>query len=199
MAADEMVGVTALAAMLNLSQAHIGALVKQGVIPKARRNEYPLTASVSAYCRYLQAAVLGKNGSPTKSLSREEEELRKVREQADKFALDNALRRRDQLPAGEVLDFIQEVAVIYGTQLDALAGRLAGQIPGDQAEIRSLIFGESRAIRAATADRLLEYVGRIRREAGQNRELPAGQDGGPVGGLEPAAPEGKRGARAVAE
>ena len=99
-----------------------------------------------------------RTGEPA---TRDDEELRKVKEQANKLEIENAVKLYELLPVEEVADFYYTIAVVFGSQLDALAGRLSGQLPGDAAENRKLIFGEARAIRSATAEELKKEAVRI--------------------------------------
>ena len=195
--AEQTVDSDKMAEFLNLTPRRLRQLVKEGILPKESRGQYPVSRVTRAYIQYLQGLTKGLNQHDPKSLDRDAEELRKIREQADKLELENALKRREQLRADDVREFFLEVAVIYGTQLDALAGRLAGMLPGEPGENRKIIFAESRAIRSATADRLTQFAAGIGAEGGGDGECPAAENSGPVGGRKPRTSKGKRGAGPV--
>lgn len=77
-----------------------------------------------------------------------------VQEQTRRLRLQNEQAERELVPANEVQHVFSEVATIFSTQLDALAGRLAG---GDAVE-RDRIFNECRRIRLETADALEAFA-----------------------------------------
>ena len=136
-----------------------------------------------------------------KGYAPESQRERLAREQADRVALENAARRGELMPLADAIAAATEFATDIAARLDAVAGRLANEIPGitDAATARARLLEEHRAIRAASA----EHLGALSKEesllesdAGANRAA-APKDREPVGRRKPTVAVRKRGARKV--
>lgn len=88
------------------------------------------------------------------------EEARLKRHQADKAEVEAQKAKNEVLLIEDVKDTLNAVAVVYGSQLDALGGRLANELAAidEPAEIRQKLFAEGRRIREATANALEALV-----------------------------------------
>lgn len=78
------------------------------------------------------------------------------RARREKLQIEIDLARSRLVPVDGVVFFLNTIAAVYATQLDAVASRLASDLAviDDPAEIRAKLFDEMRRIRASTADRL---------------------------------------------
>lgn len=82
------------------------------------------------------------------------ERERLAKEQADKVALENSVKRGELIYADQVADALSRLAADLAARHDALPGRVAGELAGlsDPAAIRARLLDETRAIRTAFAD-----------------------------------------------
>jgi phage terminase Nu1 subunit (DNA packaging protein) len=89
-----------------------------------------------------------------------DEEARLKKFQADKAEIEAQKARREVILVEDAKDTLNDVAVVYGSQIDALGGRLANELAAidEPAEIRQRLFAEGRRIREATADALEALV-----------------------------------------
>lgn len=117
-----------------------------------------------------RARVAGKNGTKA------DEELRLLTARADSMEVDAALKRETAVDAEILKDRLFEIGAIFSSQADAIAGRLASQLPGDPGENRKLILGETRRIRELTADKLIDYARSLGATAGGAGEPSAQPD-----------------------
>lgn len=71
--------------------------------------------------------------------------------------------RLEVVPINTVTDIVLQFASIWSSSLDGLSSRVCGVIAGmtDAAEIRQVLHGETRQIRASTADSLRSAIHRI--------------------------------------
>jgi len=118
-------------------------------------------------------------GARVTAFDRNAEDARLKRFQADKAEVEAQIARREVIKVEDVQDILSEVAVIYGTQVDALGGRLANDLSSitDPAEIRAKIFEESRRIRNETADALQEFASGFSSEVGDAGKGTESEDG----------------------
>ena len=79
---------------------------------------------------------------------------RLAKEQADKFAIDNAIKRGELIQAQQVEDVLAAALATLASQLDGLPGRMATPLASldDPATVRAKLLDETRRIRAAYAD-----------------------------------------------
>lgn len=110
----------------------------------------------------------GDGEEPERGSSADEDRLLK-RARREGVELANDIRRRTVAPNNAFEDIAFNVAGIYASQLDGLGPRVAGDLSAmdDPAEIVQYIYGETRRIRAATAERLLAEVSELAAEADQ--------------------------------
>lgn len=152
-----LVSVHVLASLLNLTPRRVQQLATADIIPKPERGKYDVKGSIQGYVKFLQEKAFSKAVRETDLRA---ESIRLKKAQADKAELEAAVASGDYLPLEEVADFINEIAVIYATQLNALGGRLANELSGiaNPAEIRRRLLEESIRIRQITSDKLTGYA-----------------------------------------
>jgi len=82
------------------------------------------------------------------------ERARLHREQADKLALENAVRRKELVYTATVDALCRRAASMWASELDGVPGRMAGELVGisDAAEVRHRLFKEMRSVRKRFAD-----------------------------------------------
>ncbi len=135
--------------LTGLTQRHVQRLAKEGVIPKAKRGEYPLDESIQGYIKYLQDKVSHRD---TAAIQREikEEELRALREKND-VTLGQAV------PLEEIDRLIIAVSSRFATAVDALGPQYEAELEGAESrkEIRQILDRASTQIRKDTADELV--------------------------------------------
>jgi len=178
---------TTIAKLFNLTERRIQQLAKEGIIPKSERGKYDLVAAVRGYVKYLQERALGRSeGSYNDSSDIKVERKRLIKAQADKTESENHKLRGELVPFELVEDVLNEVAVLYGSGVDALPGRLANELAGinEPAEIKVRLFDECRQIRIATAGLLRRFAETVERgETSRfNSRCAIESDAGSVGG-----------------
>lgn len=155
-----------IAKLFNLTERRVQQLAKEGVIPKGERGKYDLVGAVRGYVKYLQERALGRSDAAyNDEADIKLERKRLIKAQADKTESENQKLRGELVPFELVEDVLNEVAVLYGTSVDALPGRLANELAGinDPAEVKSRLFDECRRIRIATADLLRRFAETVER------------------------------------
>lgn len=165
-AASPLYPASTIAKLFNLTERRIQQLAKEGIIPKAERGKYDLIGSVRNYVKYLQERALGRDdGSYTDEADIKIERKRLIKAQADKTESETQKLRGELIPFEWVEDVLNEVAVLYGSGVDALPGRLANELAGihDPAEVKARLFDECRRIRIATADFLRRFAETVER------------------------------------
>ncbi|MBF0449005.1 MAG: terminase small subunit [Magnetococcales bacterium] len=97
------------------------------------------------------------------------EQLRLTRSKADIEEIRARELAGQYLETEAVRETFAEAMVIVSTQMDGLGGRVANQLAGmtSVAEIRDLIFKETRNIRRAAADKLQKFVDEEKEESTQ--------------------------------
>lgn len=176
-----------IAKLFNLTERRVQQLAKEGVIPKGERGKYDLIGAVRGYVKYLQERALGRSdGAYNDEADIKLERKRLIKAQADKTESENQKLRGELVPFELVEDVLNEVAVLYGTGVDALPGRLANELAGinDPAEVKSRLFDECRRIRIATADLLRRFAETVERGeiSSVDSRRAEDEDTGSVGG-----------------
>jgi len=89
---------------------------------------------------------------------------RLAKEQADKFAIDNAVKRGELIKAQQVEDVLAAALATLASQLDGLPGRMATPLASldDPATVRARLLDETRRIRAAYADQFAKLGDAVR-------------------------------------
>lgn len=131
------------------------------------------------------------------------ERERLAKEQADKFAIENARKRGEIIYADQVAETLAKLGAELAARHDAVPGRVAGELAGltDPATIRQRLLDELRAVRGAFADAIAELAdafGTTEDDGGHSEAAPE-PDAKPVGRPKPRTASRKRRARAVSE
>jgi phage terminase Nu1 subunit (DNA packaging protein) len=176
-----------IAKLFNLTERRIQQLAKEGIIPKSERGKYSLVAVVQGYVKYLQDRAAGRSaGSYRDESDIKVERKRLITAQANKIESENHKLRGELVPFELVEDVLNEMAVLYGSGIDALPGRLANELAGinEPAEIKVRLFDECRQIRIATASLLRRFAETVERgeTSRLNSRCAIESDAGSVGG-----------------
>lgn len=101
------------------------------------------------------------------SASTEDRLLKRARREKLQIEIDTSRGRL--VPIEAVTTLATSIAAVYATQLDSLPSRCASDLAvlDDPAEIRARLFEETRRIRAATADRLVNRAREFARDVGR--------------------------------
>jgi phage terminase Nu1 subunit (DNA packaging protein) len=129
------------------------------------------------------------------------ERERLAKEQADKFAIENARARGEIVLVGQIAEVFSILGAELAARHDAVPGRVASEFAGttDAAVIRQRLLDELRDVRAAVGDavtKLAESFGAAD-DDGADPEAPAEPQRERVGRSKPRAPARKRRARKV--
>lgn len=124
-------------------------------MPKLAKNKYDLVGCVQWYVQHL----VGKGDSADESMEVERRLL--VRAQRRRHELEIAKRRGELIDAETVGQVINELAVIFVTQLEGMGARVAQQVAtmSDPGAIQRVLTDECRGIRQATAARVADFAG----------------------------------------
>jgi hypothetical protein len=147
-----------LARLLGLSLRTAERLAQQGVLVRVSRGRYDVPGSIQSYIAHMLTQAPGQPEEQTGDLV--EARRRLYEAQTRRIHLENETRQGELIETHVVEGYLARIALIYGTQLDSLAGRLAGELAPAMtpAEARQKLFGECRRIRAATAGELERYA-----------------------------------------
>lgn len=146
-----------LARLLTCTDRTVRRLAKEGLLPRmtnGRNAKFDAVVCVPAYIRYVRN---GESGSTTIAQAR----LKLAEAQRREIELRTRRAERQLLPLDEVASAFEAAMVTVGTQLDGLAGRMAGELATltDPATIRLRLFDECRRIRNAAATQLEAMAG----------------------------------------
>lgn len=128
---------------------------------RGQANMYDLGEVFRWYGNWQVDKVLSKGAERGgKIVDLKKEEARLKMHQADKAEVEAMRARGEVLVIDHIKQELMQIAVTFGSQLDALGGRLANDLAAitDPGEIRQLLFEEGRRIRNDTADALEELT-----------------------------------------
>ena len=146
-----MVSTGQLAQLLALTDRQIRNLAKSGVLPRSGSGRKAFDA-FDCVPKYLKHSRQGGGNSADIAAAR----LRLIDAQRHDLEMRTREREGKLLPHDEVAGAFEAAMVTVGTQLDGLAGRMAGDLVAisDPAVMRGKVFDETRRIRNAAADQL---------------------------------------------
>lgn len=150
-----------LAKLFRLTERRVQQLAKEGILVKTTHGKYDLVGSVQGYVKYLQDRAVGRQDAAyTDPTDIRLERKRLIKAQADNAECEHQVRRGTLVALDVVEQVLNEVAVLYGSSLDALPGRLAQELAGmsDPAVIKNKLFDECRQLRNLTADGLQRFA-----------------------------------------
>jgi phage terminase Nu1 subunit (DNA packaging protein) len=118
-----------LAEWLSVDPSRINQLVKEGVLQVERRGIYDAKKCVMAYIKYKN----GGEGEETqeKRLTATDATVRLKVAQAIKVELENAVNQKKLLHQELVLQYLEEMITVFTNDLEALDGRLTGELAGE--------------------------------------------------------------------
>ncbi|MEJ1365636.1 MAG: terminase small subunit [Candidatus Sedimenticola sp. (ex Thyasira tokunagai)] len=153
------------ARIVNRSPRQVSNWIKDGMPAEGTgKKGHPISIDTGKAIWWLIAKEAERqSGSGSAEGTKNSEELRLLSARADKAETEAARSREEVVPVEDIQDVLNEVAVIYASQLDAVASRNANELAGlaDPGEVRHLLFGEVRKIRQATAEKLQAYAGSL--------------------------------------
>ncbi len=140
--------------LVGLSERQFYRLVKAGVFKPVKKARYDLAQCIQTWGQY-QA-----DGQNAGDMATEKTLL--IIAQRKKVELETEEKKKELVSFSQVRQTFMEAMTIVATQLDGLAGRVAGELAGvgDPAVIRNRLFEETRRIRSAAADKLKDYASR---------------------------------------
>lgn len=159
-----------LAEHLFTSPQTIDKLRRDGVIPSPRgRAGYKLDDCRRVYLEHLRARARAPAGDPEPDEHKvqrmrnqdklEEERARLAAEQADKAAMENAIRRREVAPVAVLESYAEKVSGVVRSALEALPAQCKRRIPHLRASEINLIKQECTRASDAIADFDVSYPG----------------------------------------
>lgn len=138
--------------LLGISEAQFQRLKKAGVFSANPGHAYDLKSVIKAWAQYH-----ADGHSPGNTA----EEKRKLTiAQRQRIELDMRQRRGELVPLADAQAAFTQAMVLVAGQLDALPGRVAGELAGlsDPALVRASLFDETRRIRDAAAHVLEDFA-----------------------------------------
>tara|TARA_R110002124_G_scaffold108732_1_gene261378 strand:+ start:500 stop:988 length:489 start_codon:yes stop_codon:yes gene_type:complete len=132
---------------LGLTANRVHALGRDGVLPRGEGKQYPLQASVSAYCAHCRSLAKGKATDAELAA----EKIRLAREQADKIALQNAAARGELLDSQTIAAEWRGIITDLRAAVLAVPSRVASELGFDRKET-IVLDSEIRAAMEAIAD-----------------------------------------------
>lgn len=148
---------------LAMTQAEFGLLVdiSQPAVSDLLARDV-LTAGASAqqwlheYTRHLREIAAGRKSEGSGDLVAERTRLAK--EQADRIALQNAITKRELVPAGVLVELVSGIAAQVAVIFDALPGKIRREVPDLPSPALDAIARELAKGRNAVADMKIESV-----------------------------------------
>ena len=121
----ETVTATALAGLLGVSQRLVRDLGERGVAVRADGRRYVLAASVQGYVASLREVAAGRGAGVGLAAERQ----REAKARADRIEMQNAVARREMVPAGEVGAALGGIVRDVRARMLAVPARVAQQSP----------------------------------------------------------------------
>ena len=120
-------------------------------MPKASPGKYPVAECIQWRIKELTA---------TMGTGLEDERKRLIMTQRERAEIENAKLKSELLPAEEVATLLQQLGVIFTTQMQGLGPRLAQRVAAvdDPAVVQTVISDECTAIRAATSAAVQDFA-----------------------------------------
>jgi phage terminase Nu1 subunit (DNA packaging protein) len=141
-----LVDVKQLVQALNISEARVGQLAKEGM-PKEARGKYDLGKCMLWYIRYLQAALKRRSGATDESGRTEQRErLRLLSAEAELKELELARERGDFIALPDLEKMLTDLVVTTKARILAVGQRVSAQLVGlDRPSIEAEINRELKA------------------------------------------------------
>lgn len=158
----------AMLELFGLASSQFHQLARLGVFKQTEKGVYDLRGSIKGYVDYHRDGETGSTVAEERRLliiaQRKQIEQRTKVEAGEQVALDDARRA------------FEAAMVMVATQLDAIPGRMAGELAGvtDPAEIRATLLHEVRRVREAASAELQDWA--ADHERGAPAEAAATED-----------------------
>ena len=161
----ENVDAETVAQVLGLSARRVQQLVKNGVIPRAKRGSYNLPDVVKSWCAWLVSGkASGDLASERRKLTAAQARIKTVEAQK---AEQNVISIEDAIFA------VSRVTQALVTRLEGLPGRLSSSLVGRAAgEIHVMLRNEIRQIRQSAYDDLLQWAAEAKGAPAKQRATP---------------------------
>jgi phage terminase Nu1 subunit (DNA packaging protein) len=125
-----LVEIKQLVQALNISEARIGQLAKEGM-PKEARGKYDLGKCMLWYIRYLQAALKRRSGATGESGRTEQtERLRLLSAEAELKELELARERGEFIALPDLEKMLTDLVTTTKARILAVSQRISGQLVG---------------------------------------------------------------------
>ncbi len=143
-----------LAELLLVNRRTIQRFATENDMPRESKNRFHTVSCVRWYIEHISA----KSGSSDKSIIEERRLL--IRTQRLRHELEIARRRGELIDADSVGQVLNQMAVIFSTQLEGLGARMAAELAAttDPVDIQRALQDECRAIRTATSAGALDLA-----------------------------------------
>jgi len=140
-----LVSTKEMAEVFGVTRRAIGQFVESGM-PKVELGKFYLPECVQW--------LLDRRTEPEESRNLRNQRLKLILAQTEKTEIDIKIRRDGLIELTEVSHVINELTMIFTSQLDPIGSRLAPDLVGltDTAEIKERIDDETRQVRASVAD-----------------------------------------------
>jgi phage terminase Nu1 subunit (DNA packaging protein) len=158
-----------LADQFGISRQAVSDLVRRGVLPDAPPGGYEVQTCLRLYIEHLREVAAGRASDAEDALDLVEQRARLAKEQADKQAMENAVRRGELVPRSDFVKTMQTAFVHCRAKLLSLPSKLAPLM----ARIETPLEAQ---------DRLTAAINEALAELASTRgvsESPGGTDSGP--------------------
>jgi phage terminase Nu1 subunit (DNA packaging protein) len=145
--------------LVGISQQAVSDLASRGVLTAGQT----IGTWLLAYCAHIREQAAGRSESELTS-----ERARLAREQADRVAMHNALRRKEVAPVAILEEVLAHVARQISARLDALVPELKRCIPDLPPEALQLVGERVAVVRAAAAGVRLSTADEIAAQEAQD-------------------------------
>ena len=156
--------------LLGISDAYFAKLKSDGVFQSLERGVYHLPTVVRDWVTFKIS------GTSPESESLADEKRRLVVAQRMQIEQRLQIENAQQLPRADVIAAFSQAMHLISSQLDGLAGRVSAEVAGidDPAEVRALLFSETRRIRDGAAAQLQDFISS--QTGSRNSQASAGED-----------------------
>jgi len=164
--AEQIVTVEVLSKHLGITSRQIQKLVKQDILPKSGRGEYPFTRCIMAYIKYLQGIRDAAGGADI-----EESKKRKAHAEAVLLEIEVAKAQEDVVSMGEYGEMIIKISEVVKGELMRLPSALSLELSNETSQLK--VHGTLKTyVRKALTD-LADLVANLIREVEEEKDRDA--------------------------
>ena len=156
--------------MLGISDAHFARLKADGVFQSLERGVYHLPTVVKDW------VIFKVRGTSPETESVADEKRKLIIAQRMQIEQRIQVENAEQIARADVIAAFSQAMHLISSQLDGLAGRVAAEVAGieDPAEVRALLFSETRRIRDGAASKLEDFISA--QTGSRNSSASSGED-----------------------